>query len=92
MRFMKRCRVPLLGFVFAVILHTAAVAGPREAQWQAVQEAVSKGLPQTALTNLDPIITAAMKEHAYAEATKAIGQKIALEGTIQGNRAEETRD
>ena len=89
MRFMKRCRVPLLGFVFAVILHTAAVAGPREAQWQAVQEAVSKGLPQTALTNLDPIITAAMKEHAYAEATKAIGQKIALEGTIQGNRAEE---
>ena len=64
-------------------------AAPRDAEWKAVQDAVNKGLPQTAITNLEPIIAAAMKEKAYAEATKAIGQMIALEGMIQGNKAEE---
>src|ERR1035438_3499161 len=89
MNFMNRCCVLLLGFLLAVLLQTAAVAGPRDAQWNAVQDAVTKGLPQTAITNLEPIIAAAMKEKAFAEATKAIGQKIALEGNIQGNKAEE---
>jgi len=89
MKFMNRCCVQILGLLLAVTLQTAAVAGPRDAQWKAVQDAVNKGLPQTAITNLGPIIAAAMKEKAYAEATKALGQKIALEGTIQGNKAEE---
>ena len=89
MNFMKRFHVLILELLLAVILQTPVFAGPRDAQWKAVQDAVNKGLPQTAITNLEPIITAAMKEKAYAEATKAIGQKIALEGTIQGNKAEE---
>ena len=87
--FHEPLRVQVLGLLLAVILQTSALAGPRDAQWQAVQDAVNKGLPQTAITNLEPIIAAAMKEKAYAEATKAIGQKIALEGNIQGNQAEE---
>ncbi len=89
MNFMNRLRLPILGLLLAAILQAPAVAGPRDAQWKAVQDAVSKGLPQTAITNLEPIIAAAMNEKAYAEATKAIGQKIALEGNIQGNKAEE---
>src|ERR1035438_4778991 len=89
MNFMNRIRVPLLGLLLAFMLQTPAVAGPRDAQWKAVQDAVNKGLPQTAITNLEPIIAAAMKEKSFAEATKAIGQKIALEGNIQGNKAEE---
>ncbi|MEY4387337.1 MAG: hypothetical protein RLY20_2620 [Verrucomicrobiota bacterium] len=80
-----KCFITLL----VVGLNLAALAAPRDAEWKAVQDAVKKGLPQTAITNLEPIITAAMKEKAYAEATKAIGQKIALEGSIQGNKAEE---
>ncbi|MGO8926351.1 MAG: alpha-2-macroglobulin family protein [Limisphaerales bacterium] len=64
-------------------------AGPRDAQWQQVEEAVKKGLPKTAITNLEPIIQGALKDKAYAEAVKAIGQKIALEGNIQGNKPEE---
>src|SRR6266581_6329942 len=64
-------------------------AGPRDAQWKKVEEAVKKGLPQTAITNLEPIIAGAMKDKAYAEAVKAIGEKIALEGNIQGNKPEE---
>jgi hypothetical protein len=64
-------------------------AGPRDAQWQQVEEAIKKGLPKTAITNLEPIIQGALKDKAYAEAVKAIGEKIALEGNIQGNKPEE---
>ncbi len=79
----------LAAFLTALTLTHSAFAGPRDAQWKAVQDAVQKGLPQTAITNLEPIIAATLKEKAYAEATKAIGQKIALEGAIEGNKAEE---
>jgi uncharacterized protein YfaS (alpha-2-macroglobulin family) len=89
MKFMNRCRVQIMGLLLAIILQTPAIAGPRDAQWKAVQEAVNKGLPQTAITNLEPIIAAAMKEKAYAEVTKAVGQRIVLEGNIQGSKAEE---
>ena len=64
-------------------------ASPRDAQWKRVEEAIRKGLPKTAITNLEPIIAGAMADEAYAEAVKAIGQKIALEGNIQGNKPEE---
>lgn len=64
-------------------------AAPREAEWRAVREAINKGLPQTAITNLQPIIAAALAEKAWPEATRAIGQKIALEGALEGNQAEE---
>jgi len=89
MKFMNRCRVQIIGLLLAVLLQTPSIAGTRDAQWKAVQDAVNKGLPQTAITNLESIITTAMKEQSYAEATKAIGQQIALEGNIQGNKAEE---
>ena len=64
-------------------------AADRSAQWKAVDDAVNKGLPKTAITNLEPIIIAAMKEKAYGEAAKAIAKKIALEGNLQGNKPEE---
>ena len=50
---------------------------------------INKGLPKTAIEQLEPIIDGAMQDKAYAEAIKAIGQKIALEGNIQGNKPEE---
>jgi hypothetical protein len=64
-------------------------AGPREVQWKQVDAAVEKGLPKTAVEILDAIAPAALKEKAYGEAVKAITEKIALEGVIQGNREEE---
>ena len=67
----------------------AAPQPPRADQWKAVDEAVNKGLPQTAIKALEPIIAAALKDKAYPEAIKAIGKKIALEGNIQGNKPEE---
>ena len=66
-----------------------ANAGPRDAQWKRVDDAIKKGLPKTAITNLEPIIQGAIKDKAYAEAVKAIGEKLALEGNIQGNKPEE---
>jgi hypothetical protein len=64
-------------------------AGTRDADWKKVEDAIQKGLPKTAITNLEPIIQGALKDKAYAEAVKAIGKRIALEGNIEGNKPEE---
>ena len=61
----------------------------RDPQWKEVNEAINKGLPKTAIKKLGPIIDGAIKDKAYAEAIKAIAQKIALEANIQGNKPEE---
>ncbi len=66
-----------------------AFAGTWDAQWQKVEDAIKQGLPKTAITNLEPIIQGSLKQKAYAEAVKAIGEKIVLEGNIQGNKPEE---
>ncbi len=78
----------LIGSVL-LFVNFALFAGPRDAQWKKVEEAINQGLPKTAITNLEPIIAGAMKDRAWAEAVKAIGTKIALEGDIQGNKPEE---
>jgi hypothetical protein len=78
--------------VACLVVNTFAsptIAGSRDAQWQQVEAAIKKGLPKTAITNLEPIIQGSLKDKAYAEAVKAIGQKIVLEGNIQGNKLEE---
>ena len=61
----------------------------REAEWKNVEAAVRQGLPKTAITNLETILAGALKDRAYPEAVKALGRKIALEGDIQGGKAEE---
>jgi len=71
----------LLWWIFS--MSSQSFAASRETRWKAVDDAVAKGLPQTAITNLEPIITEALAGHAYAEAGKAIARKIVLEGTIQ---------
>jgi hypothetical protein len=73
--------------VFAALV--AVAAGPRESQWKKVNEAIQKGLPKTAIDELKPIIADALREGRHAEATRAIAQTIALEGQIEGSKAEE---
>ena len=84
----RRLMVLFLG-LFCLGLLAPGWAGPRDAPWKKVDEAIKKGLPKTAIQELDPIIAAAIEDKAYAEAIKAIGMKIAQEGTIQGNKPEE---
>ena len=82
--------VALLGLLIgAAVRFTAAGPADRAAQWKKVRDAEAKGLPQTAVKELEPIIESAMKERAYPEAIKAVAKKIALEGNIQGNKPEE---
>ena len=76
-------------FTLIVTLSQLLHAVGFEAEWLAVEKAVSQGLPQTAITNLEPIITAATKAKDWPVAVKAIAKKIALEGVIQGNKPEE---
>ncbi len=83
---MKRILSALGLIMIAAGTHAAS---PREADWKKVEEATKQGLPQTAITNLQPIIQGALADKAWAEATKAICRKIALEGQTQGNRPEE---
>jgi hypothetical protein len=83
---MMKILVSTLAFIALTAISQGA---SRQAQWQKVEDAVAKGLPKTAITELDPIIRAALAEKAYAEATRAIARKIVLEGNIQGNKPEE---
>ena len=80
-------------FILAVALVGIAMsvcpAGPRDDLWAQVDDAISKGLPRTAIEILDQIIPGAVEDQAYAEATKAICLKIAQEGKIEGGKAEE---
>lgn len=84
-------------FLSAIILFilasatTVSLAGPRDGLWSQVQDALNKGLPQTAVKLLDQIIPGALADQAWAEATKAICLRVAKNGWVQGiDYAEET--
>jgi uncharacterized protein YfaS (alpha-2-macroglobulin family) len=83
--------VALLAAAGVVVLVAANPFVPpnRADQWKKVDDAVNKGLPKTAIKELEPIIEQALKDKAYPEAIRAIAKKIALEGNIQGNKPEE---
>ncbi len=86
---MKAIRtIPILLSFFLLSLSVHG-AGKRDAQWKEVQVAENQGLPKTAIEKLGPIIDAAVSEKAWPEAIKAIARKIAFEGQIEGNKAEE---
>ena len=72
-----------------VVAGHLSAAESRDSLWDQVDEAIQNRLPQTAIAVLDEIIPGALEDQAYAEATKAICLKIALEGQIQGGKAEE---
>jgi uncharacterized protein YfaS (alpha-2-macroglobulin family) len=70
-------------------LTLALGAAPRTEPWKEVAEAVQKGLPKTAIEKLAPIIAQAVADRQWDVAIRGIGQRIALEGQIQGNKPEE---
>lgn len=76
-------------FLLVFLMTANSFAESRDEQWKQVDEAIQKGLPQTAIELLQPIIRGAMEDKDYDEAIKAIGRKIGLEGNIQGNKPEE---
>ena len=82
----------LVGITLTLLYAVEPPAAPKlskEAHWKAYDAALKKGLPKTAITHLEPIIEKTLADKDYDEAIKAVGKKIALEGTIQGNKAQE---
>jgi len=77
------------GVIAFVFLTLNVFASSRDAQWKGVLEATNQGLPKTAIERLEPIIKEAIADKAYAEALRAISQKIALQGVVEGNKPEE---
>jgi hypothetical protein len=67
----------------------SANAADRAVLWQRVEDALKKGLPRTAITNLDLILPDALRDKAYAEAAKALTRKVSLEAGLQGDKAEQ---
>jgi len=84
-----RPRVILLAVAVTTISLVTIAVERQEADWEKVEEAMSQGLPKTAIEHLQPIIDQALEEGNHPEAIKAITMKIALEGNIEGNRPEE---
>ncbi|MCX7824382.1 MAG: MG2 domain-containing protein [Verrucomicrobiae bacterium] len=75
--------------VLLFIMTPVLLAGSRDDQWRKVDEAINKGLPKTAIAELEPIIQGALADKAWGEAAKAIARKIVLQGNIEGNKPEE---
>jgi hypothetical protein len=73
----------------ALMLCTMAAAAVRDAEWQKVRDALNQGLPRTAIAALDPILQRATARGDQPEAVRAILQRAALEGVIQGSKPEE---
>lgn len=69
---------------FLVLSAVAGAAESREALWRKVQAAMAQGLPKSAVEAIEPIIEGAIRDQAWAEATKAIGRRIALESQVEG--------
>jgi len=82
-------RAAKLTLLAALALGTIAAATSREPHWAKVREALSKGLPKTALESVDPILRGAQASGDYPEAVRALALKIALEAGIEGNKPEE---
>jgi len=79
----------LLCLLLLLVTASTTTAGPRDSLWSQVDDALEKGLPRTAITVLEQIISGALEDQAHAEATRAICLKITLEGRIQGGKIEE---
>lgn len=80
---------PVAALAAFVVLAASVLAASRDAQWKKVDDAVDQRLPKTALEQLQPIIAGALADHRYAEATKAIARRVALETEIEGGKPEE---
>lgn len=64
-------------------------AESRAELWKRVKKSTNDNLPQSAIKDLDLIIEGTQADQAWPEYIKAVGQRVTLEGTIQGNKPEE---
>jgi 5-hydroxyisourate hydrolase-like protein (transthyretin family) len=70
--------------IWVCLVMVALGAGLRDAEWKKVAEAVKKDQPKTQIELLIGIEKAALAEGRWAEASRAMAQRIATEGKIEG--------
>ncbi len=98
--FFNRTRILVSSLIGAALLSIVwlTLHGPLMAQapeqnsteaWKKVDDAINRGLPQTAIKELTPLIEAAMASGDHDAAIKAICTKIVLESNIEGNQPAE---
>ncbi len=92
--FLKRLFVGLFLVSLAIGVVTAVAqqeisSDNSKSGWEAVEDALAKGLPKTAIEKLSPIIERSLAAKDYDAAIKAIAMRIVLEANIQGNKPEE---
>ncbi len=75
--------------VFTPMIALQADFSENNEHWEKARKAMDKGLPRTAIEHIEPVIERALRDGRDAEAIHAITLRIALKGTIQGNRPEE---
>ncbi len=59
-------------------------AGPRDAEWKKIEEARGKDQPKTVMDLLAGIEKAAMADGSWAEGTRALASRIAMQAQIEG--------
>jgi uncharacterized protein YfaS (alpha-2-macroglobulin family) len=69
----------------------ATWAQPAElsADWDVVKQAMADGLPKTALERLESIEKTAVARELWADAVKAVKERVEIETTLRGGKAEE---
>ncbi|HEX3720753.1 MAG TPA: MG2 domain-containing protein [Verrucomicrobiae bacterium] len=75
----KAFRTILFSGALFLLIGSAVAAEPRATLWNLAEAAMTNGLPKTAITELQIILDGALHDKAYAEAAKAMAQKITLE-------------
>jgi uncharacterized protein YfaS (alpha-2-macroglobulin family) len=87
---MNRMRVAVLFFIAIMVMFGSFSCARRDTgdMWAKAKEAQNKGLPQSAITELQKIYPIALANRNYGEALKAITLQIFLESTIKGNKPE----
>ena len=76
-------------FVFVCSACQFASSGESAARWLEARQAVSQGLPQTAIDLLNEILAETLSEERMAEAARALVFRINAEGVIEGGKPEE---
>ncbi len=79
------CALALISFIMVSFMS----AQDTTALWKEVEKAKQDGLPKTAVAKLEQIMAASGKAHRTGEWLRALSEKIALEGTIEGNQPAE---
>ena len=94
-RFELAINTGIVATVLVMFVHSAITLAQqpkppsRDTMWKKVDDAVKKGLPKSAIEELQPVIDSALADKAYPEAIKAIAKRVLLEGQIEGQKPEE---